>query len=128
MRQIPFFLSPSNIITYSFEFISRSQILGELHFSPQSIPKINKKIQKNQGSVSNFDYVTKSSEGISKCKTDFKLISSSLVLTDHCSNKLKRLMKNEDEDLSEDCKAVENGKPLDIPVGHTLEIGNLFRR
>ena len=50
---------------------------------------------------------------LAKYKGDLKLPDTPLSLTDHCSNKLIKLMTDEDKILKEVKKAVEEGRPLD---------------
>ena len=50
---------------------------------------------------------------LAKYKVDLKLPDSALPLTDHCSNKLMKLMTDEDKIFKEVKKAVEEGRPLD---------------
>ena len=50
---------------------------------------------------------------LDKYKGDLKLPDTPLSLTDHCSNKLIKLMTDEDKILKEVKKAVEEGRPLD---------------
>ena len=57
---------------------------------------------------------------LAKYKGDLKLPDTPLSLTDHCSNKLIKLMTDEDKILKEVKKAVEEGTPLD-KLGAYLE-------
>ena len=50
---------------------------------------------------------------LAKYKRDIKLPDTPLSLTDHCSNKLIKLMTDDDKILKEVKKAVEEGRPLD---------------
>ena len=50
---------------------------------------------------------------LTKYKGDLKLPDTPLSLTDHCSNKLIRLMADEDKILKDLTMAVEEGRPLD---------------
>ena len=50
---------------------------------------------------------------LGKHKVDLKLPDTPLSLTDYCSNKLIKLMTDEDKILKEVKKAVEEGRPMD---------------
>ena len=71
---------------------------------------------KNKGILLNFNndlMLDIHKKLLTKYKGDLNLPDTPLSLTEHCSNKLIRLMTDEDKILKDVKKAVEEGRPLD---------------
>ena len=109
-----FFLSHSLLsVNPSLNLKSKNLILEIL----ASVKSLKNSIRaENKGIILNFDNdIMKDvhKKLLAKYKGDLKLPDTPLSFTKHCSNRLIRLMTDEDKILKDVKKAVEEGRPLD---------------
>ena len=109
-----FFLAQS-LLSVIQSISSENKKLLEDFLTSVNLLKISVRAE-NKGILLNFNNDVMSDihkKLLTKYKRDLKLLDNPLSLTDHCSNKLIRLMTDEEKILKDVKKAVEEGRPLD---------------